>query len=218
MSILKVCAWGNRWAYICRLLYVPLRNKIIKPIVHLTYVDDIFAIFKSHSNIRFFLERVEKKSVLNFTYEKLKNNTFNFLDVKTDESSDGNFTISMYKNVADTGLYTNFKSHTPENYKPLVVKTLLARAIQHSSTWNTFHVELDRLCPVFENIGYPQTLAENIVKNKISQHLSNRRKSIKFLRTVIQHRNFQKRRTPPQTNSRVSGSSHGERDTSTGDA
>ena len=65
------------WAYICRLLNVHLGNKLLSqrdkksdPIVHLRYVDDIAAIFKSHSHIRFFIERLENNSILKITYEE----------------------------------------------------------------------------------------------------------------------------------------------------
>ena len=39
-----------------------------------------------------------------------------------DMTSDGNFTTSAYTEVTDTGLYTNFKSYTPEDYKASLVK------------------------------------------------------------------------------------------------
>ena len=83
---------------------------------HLQYVGNIFAIFKSHSFIRFSIERLEKNSILKFTYGGMKNNTFKFLVVKMNVPSDGSFTTSVYTKVSDTGLCKNFTSHTPENY------------------------------------------------------------------------------------------------------
>ena len=42
----------------------------------------------------------------------------------------------------DTGVYTNFNSHTPLRYTRSVVKTLVKRAIRHSATWELYHAEL----------------------------------------------------------------------------
>ena len=57
-------------------------DKKYNTIVYLRSVDDIFEISKSHLHIRIFIERWEINSILNFTYEVLKINSINFLDVK----------------------------------------------------------------------------------------------------------------------------------------
>ena len=72
--------------------------------MYLRYLVDILELFKSHSHIRFFIEKLEKNSILNFTYEEMKNNTFNFIDVKNNVSVDGSFTTSVYTKVTNTGL------------------------------------------------------------------------------------------------------------------
>ena len=106
--------------------------------------------------------------------------------------------ISVHTKLTDTGLYTNFKPHTPENYRTSVVKTLVTRAIRYLSTTNTCLVELDRLRQLFVNNGYPQTLVDKKLNNKLSQYLSN--DSNKLLRPVIQHHKLQSRRTSLQSN------------------
>ena len=117
----------------------------------------------------------------------MKNNTFNSLDVIVNASRDGIFIINVYTKTSETGLYANFKSHTPENNKASVVKTLVARAIRYSSTWNTCHVELDRLRQVFVNNGYSQALGEKIVNNKLNHYLSNEsKKNEKVIHILVQ--------------------------------
>ena len=161
-----------------------LENKLLaqsdkksNPIVYLRYVDDIFAIFKAPSHIRFFVERLQKNSVLKFTHEQMKNNTFSFLDVRMEVSETGSMRTSVYTKATDTGLYTNFNSHTPENYKISIVKTLVARALRYCSTWNACHAELDRLRQVFANNGYPQNLVDKVINNKMNQFFSDEPKN-----------------------------------------
>ena len=52
-------------------------------VLYLSYIDDIYRIFKSHSHIIFFIERLEWSSVLKFTHDiwQRENETFNFLYV-----------------------------------------------------------------------------------------------------------------------------------------
>ena len=118
---------------------------------------------------------------MNIAYEEFKNITLNFLDVKLNVSSDGSFTTSVYTKVTDTGLYANFKSHTPENYKASVVKIPVARGTSNCLTWHTCHVELNRLRQVFFNNGYPQALVDKVGNNKLAQPLSNESKKEKKL-------------------------------------
>ena len=94
-------------------------------------------------------------------------------------SIDGSFTTSVYTRAADTGLYTNFKSCAPDNYKASVVKTLVVRAKINCTAWNTCYVDLDRLRQVFVNNGYPQNQVYKIVEIKMGQHLSNEAKKVK---------------------------------------
>ena len=70
---------------------------------------------------------------LKFTTEEMRNNSFNFLDVKLQRLSNGKIQTSVYVKSTDTGVYTNFQSHTPMQYKRSIIKTLVTRAIKNSS-------------------------------------------------------------------------------------
>ena len=135
--------------------YLLSQNLVSNPILYVRYIDDILAIFNSKNHIHHFVGRLQNNSVLKFTSELMKDNTFNFLDVKL-TINNGVISTSVIK-PTDKGTYSNFNSHTLTNYKISVVKTLLHRAIKVSSSWEEVHNEVDRLQQVFGNNGYPQS-------------------------------------------------------------
>ena len=59
----------------------------------------------------------------------MTSNTFNFLDVSITRLPNGELQAGVYVKQTDTSVYTNFNSHTPLQYKRLVVKSLANRAI-----------------------------------------------------------------------------------------
>ena len=54
----------------------------------------------------------------------------------------------------------------PDNYKISVVKTLVNRALTHSSCWNSYVTEIERLKIIFTNNDYPLKIVEDIIKKK----------------------------------------------------
>jgi Txe/YoeB family toxin of Txe-Axe toxin-antitoxin module len=149
--------------------YLLSQNLVSNPILYVRYIDDILAIFNSKNHIHHFVRRLQNNSVLKFTSELMKDNTFNFLDVKL-TINNGVISTSVIK-PTDKGTYSNFNSHTLTNYKISVVKTLLHRAIKVSSSWEEVHNEVDRLQQVFANNGYPQSLVEKIINNTVDRYI-----------------------------------------------
>ena len=72
----------------------------------------------------------------------------------------------------DTGLYGNYHSHTPENYKLSVVKSLIDRAIRNSSNWQNTVSELERIRKILVNNSYPLFKIDRIIENKINSKFS----------------------------------------------
>ena len=60
---------------------------------------------------------------MKFTFEKDKNNCFNFLDVKVIRE-DNVFTTSVYRKLSFSDVYTHFDSFMPLNYKFSLASTL----------------------------------------------------------------------------------------------
>ena len=107
----------------------------------------------------------------------MKSDTFNFLDVSIIRLPNGELHTGVYVKPMDTGVYTNFKSHTPLQYMLSVVKTLVYRAIKHSATWELCHVELCRDKQVMANNLYPQHMTEDIFKNCLDNHFQTNEES-----------------------------------------
>ena len=150
-----------------------LQDRISNPIKYFRYVDDILAIFKSESHIRYFKQRLMNHSVLIFTVENMASEKFHFLDINMEKRADGRLDTSVYIKPTDCGLYVNFNSLIPEHYKFSVVKTLVNRAIKYSSTHITLISELNRIKQIMVNNDFPLYKIDQIIKNKLEYHAAN---------------------------------------------
>ena len=149
------------------------QNKISNPTFYLRYVDDIIAVFRTKQHVRFFLNRLKCNSVLNFTSEPMLNNVFHFLDVSMRIREDGGIDTGVYVKPTDNGLFINYNSFLPENYKTSVVKTLVHRALTHASDRNSLLSEINRLKQIFVNNDYPLRKVEMIIKKKMDNFARN---------------------------------------------
>ena len=70
---------------------------------------------------------MERKYVLNFTYEIGKYNKLLLLDVEL-SSNKSNFVTKVYRKPTDKGWCLNANSECPELYKKSVIKSLIMRA------------------------------------------------------------------------------------------
>ena len=133
------------------------------------YMDDIFAIFEKKTHVRYFISRLKNRSVLNFTYESMENNIFNFLDVRLFLKPDGKFETSVFIKATDSGVYANFHSHIPDQYKRSVVNSLVNRAIKYSSNASCLNNEFNRIRQILANNSYPQSLVDSIIHRKMHE-------------------------------------------------
>ena len=90
----------------------------------------------------------------------------------------GSITTSVYIKPTDRGLYSNFNSHAPIQYKKSIIKTLVCGALKYSSTWNDYHVEIDCILQVMSNNQFPQSIVEQIIKKCTEKYLHNRPSNI----------------------------------------
>ena len=68
----------------------------------------------------------------------------NFLDTVVNKN-DTVFFTSLYRKPTFTGLYTNWSSLIPLNYKIGLIKSLINRAYNISSSWELIHNELAKI-------------------------------------------------------------------------
>ena len=145
------------------------QDRVSNPIKYHRYVDDTICIFETKNHLHHFVNRLKRNSVLNFTHEIMEGTTFHFLDVFLSLQPDGHFDTSVYVKPTDKGLYMQYNSHTPEQYKKSVVNSLINRAFKLSSTEEARRNELSRVTQVLVNNGYPQTVVDRTIERKLTR-------------------------------------------------
>ena len=84
-----------------------------------------------HSNIR-------------FTHKKEENYSLPFLDVLITHSDSG-FSTNLYRKKTYSGLYTNFESFSPIQYKVNLISVLIYRAYHICSSNVAFHEQVVKI-------------------------------------------------------------------------
>ena len=101
-----------------------------KPAYYRRYVDDIFVLFRSPDHLEKFKNYLNSKHTnIRFTCEKEHNNSMSFLDALITRTSNG-FKTSVYHKPTFGGIYSNFNSFIPEEYKVGLIFTLLFQTFQ----------------------------------------------------------------------------------------
>ena len=102
----------------------------------------------------------------------MSGSTFHFLDLNLSIDSEGLIHTSIFVKPTDKGLYMNFQSHVPLQYKKSVISSLVVRALKFSSTPEACAAEISRIKQTLANNGYPQKLIENIISDKMRKFMS----------------------------------------------
>ena len=98
-----------------------------KPLLYRRYVDDCFLIFHSTDHVPQFLYYLNRKHPnIKFTCELESNSTLPFLDINITRRN-GQFETSVYRKPTFTGLFTNFHSFIPLQYKRGLITSLCHR-------------------------------------------------------------------------------------------
>ena len=144
------------------------RNLASNPRFYKRYVDDRFVVFRNKSHLGVFKRRFHHESVLRLTHEIMSGNKFHFLDIAMELQPSGKFSTKVYIKPTDKGVYFDFSSAIPREYKKSVVKSLVERAYKCSSSWEAMHLELNRIRSAMANNNFPQKLVDSTIKNKLS--------------------------------------------------
>lgn len=124
--------------------------------------------FDKPDHVEPFIDELKSQSCLNFTSEKPEKDKFNFLDIsfKVHESK---IETGIYVKDTDKGLYFDYCSFIPLNYKVSLIKTLVYRAFRLCSTWPLFHKEVIRITRNLVNNGFPQCVIDSQIKSLITK-------------------------------------------------
>ena len=143
------------WLDECPLSYAPL--------FFARYVDDIFLLLRSSDHIVLLANYFSSKHPnIKFTYELENNNTIPFLDVNVFRDAKC-FSSTVHRKDTFSGVYTNFGSFMPDVYKRGLVSTLLHRAFMISSSYVSFHNEIENLKKIFSKNGYRDRFVDKCI-------------------------------------------------------
>ena len=107
---------------------------------------------------------------IRFTREEESDNKLAFLDVLVTREADGSLTTSVFRKATFSGLYLQWDSYVPKQYKRSLVHCLINRAWRICSNHYYFHQELLFLKNILKCNGYPSTFIDSCVNRFLSQH------------------------------------------------
>ncbi|XP_057293867.1 uncharacterized protein LOC130622418 [Hydractinia symbiolongicarpus] len=147
-----MCHYENIWLKNC--------PSEFKPIYYRRYVDDIFVLFESREHVQNFYEYINSRHQnIKFTFEEECDKVLPFLDVCVMREGDS-FVTNVYRKPTFSGVYTNFSSFIPMEYKHGLIFSLLYRCYHLCSDLNKFHVEISQLKTILGRNGYPSKVFE----------------------------------------------------------
>jgi len=156
-----LCHFEKNWLENCPLEFRPKFYK--------RYVDDIFVLFSSQDEVKKCVNYMnDLHPNIKFTYDIEKDHTFSFLDVKITRENN-HFSTSVYRKPTFSGVYTNFNSFIPNEYKCGLINTLLFRGFNICSSYEKFHQEVVILKEFLKLNSFP----ERIIDYNIKKFLNN---------------------------------------------
>ena len=120
--------------------------------------------FNKPEHAQFFLEYMNKRHKnMKFSIETEVSELLSFLDVKIFRENN-KFVTSVFRKEMFSGVYTNFISFIPIEYKFGLVHTLLNRCFNLSSDFLKFHHEVDKLKKILSKNAYPQKFIDKCIQ------------------------------------------------------
>ncbi len=147
---------------------IALQRGLFRPYDLLRYVDDIYlripqSEFRKSDKS---LEEINKiHPSIQFTIEKEKNDTLNYLEVSCRADLDSqSYSTSVYRKPTHTNLYIRWDSAHPASQKLGIFKTLLCRAKKICSELDVYNMEKENLVSIFVEHGFPKRRLLDIIR------------------------------------------------------
>ena len=156
-----------------------------KPVYYRRYVDDIVVLFKSRNHVKKFRKYLNSRhKCMSFSVEEEKDNKLSFLDVKVTRE-DNKFITSTYRKSTFSGVYLNFKSFVPTEYKHGLIFTLLFRTYTLCSNYTLLHTEIENLKTIWQKNSYPLFFIDKVIYRFLDQLFIKRKKFIGPLKKEV---------------------------------
>ena len=125
-----------------------------KPQFYRRYVDDIFVMFKKRAHVKKFLRYINSRHRnIKFTCEEEKDNKISFLDISIRRNNNA-LETSIFRKPTFSGVYTNFNSFLPTEYKRGLLHTLLCRTYNICSSYLQIHEDIIHLKSVWQKNSF----------------------------------------------------------------
>ena len=154
-----------------------LRTAKLKPKLWLRYVDDTFVVWPhGKETITEFIKHLNGiEQSIKFTWEMENGRKLPFLDVWVQRNTNGKLSTSVYRKPTCSDMYLSADSCNPRNQKDSVLRTLVLRAVSHSSNKRRLKNELEHLNMVATLNGYSR---EQVTRNlKWARKINSRNKN-----------------------------------------
>ena len=130
---------------------------------YVRYVDDTFLLFWDESHIDQFQQYLNQQHLnIKFTVEKEQNGTLPFLDVEITKT-DTEFLTGTYRKPTFSGIYSNYRSFIPIEYKFGLVTTLLYRSFELVSDYVKLDSEIENLKEILKRNRYPNGFIDKVI-------------------------------------------------------
>ena len=139
------------------------------------YMDDIVREIKTENIDQKLNEINSYHPALKFTIEKETDNSLPLLDMKI-MRKDCKLSSTWYSKPTDTGLIMNFHSFAPEKYKHSVVSGFVYRIYRSCSSWDNFHLSLERAKKILNQNQYPEAFFEPIINQTLDNIITEKEK------------------------------------------
>ena len=134
-----------------------------KPMKYVRYVDDTFLLFWDESHIDMFQQYLNQQhNNIKFTVEKEKDDRLPFLDVEVTRT-ETEFITGTYRKPTFSGVYSNYHSLIPSEYKLSLVTTLLYRSFALVSDYMRLDEEIKNLKSILKKNRYPEGLIDKVI-------------------------------------------------------
>ena len=132
------------------------------------YMDDILQEIKSGEITNRLAKIKALHNNLTFTIERQVNGRIPFLDMQIICDPRGNLSSTWYNKPTDTGLILNYHALAPRRYKRSVVSGFVHRIARACSTWENFHISMEKAKQVLERNQYPPTFYNPIIEQTLT--------------------------------------------------
>ena len=137
-------------------------------ILYARYMDDIIRNINKENIEAKLIEINNYHPSLKFTIEQENNHSLPFLNIKISRLGTS-LTSIWYNKPTDTGLTMNYHATAPRRYKKSVISGLVHRIHRACSSWENFHVSLEKAKKVLEANQYPPHFYNPIIKSTLDQ-------------------------------------------------